>query len=151
ERGQSMSGFRPEWPCPPTVQSFITTRQGGCSEGPYASNNLGDHVGDDAQAVARNREQLAAALHIEQPGWLDQVHGSELVWAVRHGHKPKADAVSSREPGRVCAVLTADCLPVLLCDREGRQVAAVHCGWRGLAAQLLGRVLASFEAPGSQL
>jgi len=122
----------PDWPAPANVHALVTTRHGGVSVTPYASLNLGDHVGDDPAAVAANRSKLQASLPAE-PVWLKQVHGRGIVDADHAMGVPEADGSVVRKPGVVCAVLTADCLPVLLCDRAGTVVAAAHAGWRGLA------------------
>lgn len=129
--------LRPDWPAPPGVGALATTRAGGVSSRPYASLNLGQHGGDDPAAVRENRERLAQALPAE-PLWLKQVHGAAVaVHAGLTGAEPEADAAVAFGPGRVCAVLTADCLPVLFCDRSGSRVAAAHAGWRGLRAGVL--------------
>lgn len=136
----------PDWPLPPGVRAASTTRLGGVSLGAYRGLNLGDHVGDDPRAVAANRAALMQALRLPAPPlWLSQVHGI----AVAGADDPPgiaADARYADRPGVVCAVLTADCLPLLLCSDDGREVAAVHCGWRGLAAGIVGRVVACFAA-----
>lgn len=144
-------GFRPEWPAPAGISAFISYRHGGESVGPYASNNLGAHVGDDPAAVKRNRERLYDYLGIAEPCWLEQVHGTRVVEAGAHSYLSQADGSTTRARGQVCVVLSADCLPVLLCDKAGTQVAAVHCGWRGLAAGILARTLEKFTAPPEQL
>jgi YfiH family protein len=143
----------PDWPVPARVRAVTTTRAGGISLGPYASLNLADHVGDDPAAVAANRERLAAAAGLPaEPVWLQQVHGNTVVDIDRTASGPTADAACSHQPGQVCAVLTADCLPVLLCDRGGDHVAAVHAGWRGLAAGVIEQTVAALQAPvGEQL
>jgi hypothetical protein len=124
-----------DWPAPPNVRAVATTRTGGASAGAYASLNLGAHVGDDAHAVSENRLRLRSALELpKDPVWLDQVHGTTVVEAAAHDVPPTADASFARSAGRACVVLTADCLPILLCDREGTRVAAAHAGWRGLAS-----------------
>lgn len=138
----------PDWPCPENVRAVLSTRLGGCSQGAYSSANLGDHVGDDPMAVAANRAALARQTDTHCWPWLQQVHGVEMVElgaAVTCGQR--ADGAYSRVAGTVCAVLTADCLPVLLCDRAGTQVAAVHAGWRGLAAGILGCAVECFDGP----
>ncbi|MFZ2853664.1 MAG: peptidoglycan editing factor PgeF [Rhodocyclaceae bacterium] len=141
----------PDWPAPPRVRCLTTTRHGGVSTGAYTSLNLGDHVGDDVSAVAENRRRVAACLPAE-PLWLQQVHGTQAVDAgVAGGHPLTADASFSRRPGTVCAVLTADCLPVLLCDRSGEVVAAAHAGWRGLQAGVLEQTVAAMACPAAQL
>lgn len=128
----------PDWPAPARVRAFTTTRAGGTSSGPYASFNLGDHVGDDPVAVGRNRELLRAVLALPaEPAWLRQVHGIRVIDAAQADAPREADGAWSAQPGVVCAVLTADCLPVLLCNRVGTQVAALHAGWRGLAAGVI--------------
>jgi polyphenol oxidase len=123
-----------DWPAPPNVRAVATTRAGGVSLGAYASLNLGAHVGDDARAVSENRLRLRKALALpSDPVWLNQVHGTAVIEATPHEVPPTADASFSRSSGCACVVLTADCLPVLLCDRGGTRVAAAHAGWRGLA------------------
>lgn len=139
--------IRPEWSAPATVAAVCTTRIGGVSSGVFEGFNLGDHVGDEPAAVAANRRALIDAC----PGlgaisWLQQVHGTVVVEA-ESGLTPAADAQYSREPGLGCAVMTADCLPVLLCDRDGTQVAAAHAGWRGLCAGVIEKTVATFAAP----
>jgi YfiH family protein len=114
----------------------MTTRSGGVSKPPYDGFNLATHVGDDPAAVAENRRLLRAHLPNE-PLWLAQVHGTAVAEAGRDRPGVEADAAVARAPGQVCAVLTADCLPVLLCDARGSVVAAAHAGWRGLVAGVL--------------
>ena len=136
--------IRPDWPAAPRIAAAATTRAGGHSTGRFAGLNLADHVGDQPETVARNRKILAAELDLpEAPRWLKQVHGTQVVDAAEVSAPTPADAIISTTPGQVCAVLTADCLPVLLCDREARHVAAIHAGWRGLLA---GVIEASIEA-----
>ena len=135
----------PDWPAPNVVRAVSTTRVGGCSSSPYESLNLGDHVGDEPARVRRNRKYLMQRLGlVSEPPWLQQVHGCEVVVCGQTGPAPQADAITAAAPGEVCAVLTADCLPVLLCDRSGKQVAAVHAGWRGLQAGVIESAVASF-------
>jgi len=138
-----------DWPVPAHVHAGVTTRAGGVSLGGYSSLNLGDHVGDDPTAVAENRHRLAHSLRLpDDPKWLAQVHGTNLVRADEVAGHVEADGAWTAAAGSVCAVLTADCLPVLLCDRDGRQVAAVHAGWRGLAAGVLQEAVATFTRNG---
>jgi len=143
----------PDWPAPANVYAACTTRRGGVSQGPYAGMNPADHVGDAAAAVAANRRRLVQVLDLPAaPVWLRQVHGTRVIDAAAAGLAPEADAAFSRRPGVVCAVLTADCLPLLLCDRAGTVVAAVHAGWRGLAAGVVERSVAALDiAPGQVL
>jgi YfiH family protein len=142
----------PDWPAPPRVRSLITSRDGGVSRAPYASLNLGAHVGDDPFAVAENRRRLAGHLPAS-PCWLEQVHGTTLVDAagLAAAEVPVADGAFVRAPGVVCAVMTADCLPVLLCDQSGSVVAALHAGWRGLQAGILERAVEALGVPGVRL
>lgn len=126
----------PGWPAPPNVQALVTTRGGGFSGPPFDTWNLADHVGDDPAAVAANRARLAPLLP-GAPRWLAQVHGIECIRADAVAGRTEADASWTGTPGVVCVVLTADCLPVLFCDREGTVVAAAHAGWRGLLAGVL--------------
>lgn len=143
-----LSLIQPDWPAPAVVQAISSTRLGGVSVGPYAGLNLGAHVGDQPTAVASNRQLLVEAAAMPQsPFWLEQVHGIEVATLPVSSTEPViADAVFSDQPGQVCAVMTADCLPVLFCDASGSQVAAAHAGWRGLAAGVLEHTLARFSA-----
>ena len=134
----------PDWPAPDNVRALQTTRHGGVSAGVYASMNLGDHVGDDPALVAQNRALLRARLPAD-PVWLKQVHGNAVADADHAIGVPEADAAFAQRPNTVCAVLTADCLPVLLCDHAGTVVGAAHAGWRGLAG---GAVEAAVRAMG---
>lgn len=130
----------PDWPAPSAVRAAVSGRQGGVSQGAYASLNLGDHVGDAPEAVAENRQRLRTWLPAE-PRWLRQIHGVTVVDAEVVRHPPEADGSVTRLPGVVCAVLVADCLPVLLCDDAGSVVGVAHGGWRGLAAGVLEQTL----------
>lgn len=163
----------PGWPAPARVRALTTTRRGfapvtaggiaagpvgtaaGASTGPFADFNLGSHVGDDAGAVAANRARLRRILPGE-PLWLDQVHGTAVIdapaaWqrgdATRQALPPQADAAVTRAAGTVLAILTADCLPVLLCDRSGSVVAVAHAGWRGLAAGVIESAVRAMAVP----
>ena len=138
----------PDWPVPDNVRACVTTRHGGVSGAPYHSLNLGDHVGDSARAVTQNRQRLVdmAALPAE-PHWLQQVHGTDVVSLTPDADIPRrGDGAYTRLPGRVCAIMTADCLPVLFCNRAGSEVAAAHAGWRGLCAGILEQTLACFQS-----
>jgi YfiH family protein len=138
----------PDWPAPKNVRTAVTTRAGGVSRAPYDSFNLAAHVGDDPAAVRENRARLRAALALPaEPVWLKQVHGVAVVDAARAGVEPEADGAFAVQPGTVCAVLTADCLPVLLCNRDGTKVAALHAGWRGLAAGVIEQGVQALQAP----
>lgn len=134
----------PDWPAPANVRALSTTRAGGISVGSYANLNLGDHVADDPAAVAENRTRLRRYLPAE-PVWLKQVHRADVADADRASSIPEADAAVARRVGAVCAVLTADCLPVLFCDHAGSVVAAAHAGWRGLAGGVVEAAVAAME------
>jgi len=143
----------PDWPAPAGVCCLSTTRRGGFSQGKYSSLNLGDHVGDDPQAVLANRHWLADRVSGE-PCWLNQVHGITVMDAAAvaaGGQRPDADAAFARQTGVICTVMTADCLPVLLCDDRGRIVAAAHAGWRGLLDGVLEATVAAMAVPGERL
>lgn len=140
----------PDWPAPPNVRACVSLRcSPGVSIAPWDRCNLGSRCGDDAAAVASNRNGLVAALGLpSMPRWLHQVHGVEVAFVDRADSavEPTADAAMTAQAGRVLAVLTADCLPVLLCRADGSAVAAAHAGWRGLVA---GVVEAACDALGS--
>lgn len=137
----------PQWSAGPGVQALVTTRAGGVSEGPYASLNLGLATGDIPEAVEQNRRRVTALLPGE-PRWLKQVHGARVLDATFNEIRPEADACVARTAGTVCAILVADCLPVLFCDRRGSVVAAAHAGWRGLVSGVLGNTVAAMCASG---
>lgn len=145
--GRQFELITPDWPVSARVLACSTTRAGGVSAAPYDSLNLGAHVGDDEAAVRANRQALAEQLDIAPPVWLEQVHGTRVA-DVSAGFDGAADAAITSEPGRVCAVMTADCLPILLTDRAGTTVAAVHGGWRGLAAGIVEAATGAFAARG---
>lgn len=135
-----------DWPERPTaVRATSTTRLGGVSLAAYASLNLGDHVGDAPERVAENRRRLVDLAGLPaSPAWLRQVHGTRVL-RLEAGSVAgqEADACWTDQPGVVCAVLTADCLPVLLADDAGRCVAAAHAGWRGLIGGVLEATVAA--------
>lgn len=141
--------IQPDWPAHARVKCLMTTREGGVSQAPWTSLNLGDHVGDDPLHVAANRARLRRQLPAGA-GWLRQVHSARVVELGREPD-PEADASFTREAGQVCAVLTADCLPVLLCDRAGSVVAAAHAGWRGLAGGVLEATVAAMQVPPEEI
>lgn len=143
----------PDWPLPAGVKALFTTRLGGASKGAYASLNLGAHVGDDPLAVQENRRRVRALLP-GTPRWLDQVHGTRVITIGGEDDElspPEADASVTRMKGRPCAVMVADCLPILLCDARGSCVAAAHAGWRGLAAGVIERTVAAMPVDPGQL
>lgn len=148
-----LSYIEPDWPAPPWVRAVSTTRQGGFSCVPFNGLNLADHVGDDPVAVTRNRDLLRKSLNFPvEPSWLMQVHGCNVVEATGTVNKRlEADGSFTIGPGGICVVLTADCLPILLCDQKGTQVAAVHAGWRGLAAGVVEAALRCFSVSGAEI
>ncbi|PKM17537.1 MAG: peptidoglycan editing factor PgeF [Gammaproteobacteria bacterium HGW-Gammaproteobacteria-15] len=142
----------PDWPAPANVRAVCSTRCGGCSTGVYASLNLGNHVADNPERVAENRRryQLLAQMPAA-PLWLNQVHGTAVSVLTKASIADTADASVTCEPGVVATVMTADCLPLLLCDKAGTQVAAVHAGWRGLCDGVIEATLAHFAKPADVL
>ena len=144
--------IRPRWDAPDHVRVVSSTRQGGFSAAPYHTLNLAESVGDDPDAVARNRARLAETLALaEEPDWLVQVHGCGVVSAATRDRIKEADASWTNRPGPVCAVLTADCMPVVLTNRAGDRVAVAHAGWRGLAGGVLEAAVGALEAPGEDV
>lgn len=161
---QSDNLIIPDWPVPDNVRAAITTRPGGVSSSPYASNNFGLHVGDNPVSVEQNRSALCQTVALTtRPQWLEQIHGVKVVTARGDGLVRTADGSYSRETGQACLVMTADCLPILLCDvsskknvssknngsqksrAQSTQVAALHCGWRSLAKGICSRALKQFD------
>lgn len=142
-------GFVPDWPAPPGVRAWVTER--GTGAGRYGSLNLASHVGDDAAAVAANRARLRAGLGLpSEPVWLEQVHGTRVLDLDAEAVAAADGAVTSRA-GVVCAVLTADCLPVLLADSAGRRVGVAHAGWRGLLHGVLPAAVRALGGPPDRL
>lgn len=147
----------PDWPAPARVRALVTTRSGGVSGGPYASFNLGLRTGEDVQIVKRNRTLLNACLPAT-PVWMRQMHGNDVFeltdssgFIATEDSETQADAAVARVAQGVCAVLTADCLPVLLCDREGTVVAVAHAGWRGLAGGVIEATLHKMACPAGRI
>ncbi len=141
----------PRWNAPPQVRALCTTRRGGVSRPPFDDFNLGLHVGDDDADVRRNRDRLVADLGLPgEPDWIRQTHGTRVVRLERDRDRD-ADAAVTREPGRVAVVMIADCLPILVASRDGREIAAIHAGWRGLAAGVVEAALERIESPRGEL
>ncbi|OAN17508.1 hypothetical protein A3K86_08050 [Photobacterium jeanii] len=144
-----MTPIIPDWPAPANVKAISTTRLGGQSLSPYRGFNLGLHVGDEAERVQGHRDQLQQMLSLPvAPAWLNQTH-STTVLNLRAPLQtvPDADGSYTQVRGLACSVMTADCLPVLLCDKAGTQVAAVHAGWRGLVDGIVEQAIAQFNVP----
>jgi YfiH family protein len=145
----AIAGFVPDWPAPPSVRAFVTER--GAGPGSYGGLNVALHVGDDPARVERNRARLRAALALPgEPAWLEQVHGARVLDLDREAPGAADGAVTAR-PGVVCVVMTADCLPVLFCDRAGRRVGVAHAGWRGLSNGVLPAAVAALGTPPENL
>jgi hypothetical protein len=144
--------IQPDWPAPAHIHALSTTRLGGVSLPPYDSFNLGDHVNDEPDHVLQNRQQLSNAAELSsKPLWLNQTHSSLCVNAKDWQPNTEADACYSQQQGDVCIVMTADCLPLLVCDFQGQEVAAIHAGWRGLCQGVIESTLSHFKAPASDL
>lgn len=141
-----------DWPAPPGVHAGQTLRGGGVSVAPFDTLNLASHVGDLPPDVAENRRRLRSTLKLDgEPQWLRQVHGIDVVRLPATTTEPQADAAWTTQPGVSCAVLTADCLPVLFSATDGSVVAAAHAGWRGLSHGVLEATLAAMATPPTQL
>ncbi len=146
-----IKSLRPDWNAPPTIAALCTTRIGGASNAPYDSLNLGLHVGDDEACVLANRRRLREQFELPaEPGWINQTHGTAVVMLERDQGRD-ADVAITRQPGLVAAVMVADCLPILLCNRAGSEVAAVHAGWRGLQAGVVEAAVGAMQSPASEL
>lgn len=149
--------IKPTWPAPSQVKAFSTVRTGGVSAKPFDSFNLGNHVGDDPRSVAENRNILSQGLRLpETPRWINQVHGTDIIDLENYPvtslpNLPNADASISFKPHQVALVLTADCLPILLCDQKASCIAAIHAGWRGLAAGIIQRAVEKLKCDPSSL
>jgi polyphenol oxidase len=143
-----LSWITPDWPAAPRVNAVSTFRHGGVSRGSCASLNLAAHVGDDPEAVQTNRHQLAEALGLKrEPFWLTQIHGAHVVECSATLRNPSADASICFEPDAPCCVLTADCLPVLFCDRDATRVGVAHAGWKGLVKGVLEKTVTALNCP----
>jgi len=141
-----------DWPAPAGVIAGCSVRQGGVSEGSFASLNLGTHVADDDAAVIENRCRLKAQCDLPaEPGWLSQVHGTTVAVEPVAGSPITADAAFTRKAAVVCAVLTADCLPVLFTSTDGSELAVAHAGWRGLNAGVLEATVDRFSVPPARM
>lgn len=139
----------PDWPAPANIHAGTTLRHSGVSLPPYDSLNLGDHVGDDPAAVAKNRQCLKLPT---EPIWLKQIHSTRIVDAAHCAPgQSEADGSYATQPHVICTVLTADCLPLLICNKDGTQVAAIHAGWRGLAASIIDAAVEKFTDDHSEL
>nr|WP_172460408.1 peptidoglycan editing factor PgeF [Phocoenobacter uteri] len=147
-----MRVIQPSWDIPKHIQAFTTLRTGGESLFPFDSLNLGDHVGDDPIAVANNRKRLLLSQNLPNPPiYLTQTHSTRVITLPYSGDNLEADAVYTHQPNQVCLVMTADCLPVLFCNKEGTEVAAAHAGWRGLCDGILEETVKKFQSLASEI
>lgn len=147
-----MDILKPDWPAPSNVCAAISTRCGGQSLHPWNSLNLGSHVGDAPASVEQNWQLLSTHLALPSaPQLLNQIHGTDMIKAGCDGVILTADGSFTDVPGRVCTIMTADCLPILICNTTGTEVAAVHAGWRGLAAGVVGNAIKQFSSPPEDL
>jgi len=139
------------WPAPQTIRALTTTRLGGISLEPYHSNNVGLHVADDATHVLANRSRLLQELLLpSEPAWLEQTHSNQCIVVEKDSHR-NADAAVTRNKNQPLAIMTADCLPIVLCDTAGQEIAGIHAGWRGLAAGIIENTLAKMHTPPEHL
>jgi len=142
-----MNYLHNQWQTPENIMAVTTTRIGGISSSPYASNNIALHVGDDATAVNANRQSLSALLHLPgEPAWLEQTHSSRCI-VIEEEASRSADAAITRTQDTPLAIMTADCLPILLCDKNGTEIAAIHAGWRGLVNGIVENTLIKLQQP----
>ena len=146
----SIDFIHPSWPAPFNVKALQTTRSGGVSVGAFASLNMGAHVNDDPISVAKNRQLLSPYLPSD-PVWVNQVHGVDVIDAATSSCLQNADASFATKSNVVCVTMTADCLPILLCDIKGTVVAAVHAGWRGLCDGVVEAAIAKMQVPVSEI
>ncbi len=146
------NGINPDWPAPKNVKAWSTYRNGGYSETPFNQMNLAHHVSDDKNTVNRNRQLLRESLALPaEPCWLKQTHSIDVVKATSQTGHYQADGSFTSQSGVVCIVMTADCLPILLCNKKGSVVAAVHAGWRGLLNGIIGVAVKKLETPADQI
>ena len=147
-----MHALQPNWHAPPNVHAFTTLRHGGVSNVPYDSFNLGDHVGDEENAVKTNRTLLIKQFNLPQmPLFLTQTHSTRVLTLPYSGKNLEADAAYTTQTNQVCLVMTADCLPVLFTNRQGNAVAAAHAGWRGLCGGILEETVKCFQCPADEI
>ena len=149
----SLNIIKADWPAPSNVVAFTTTRQGGFSQAPFDSFNLAQHVDDLTSVVARNRQLLVSQFNLpSEPVWLDQVHSTKVleIGSSATALQP-ADGLITASPKVVCAVMTADCMPLFLSDQAGTKVAVVHAGWRGMADGIIEQAVGLFNQPPEQI
>lgn len=144
--------IQPDWPAPSNIKAYSTLRHSGISQPPYDLLNLGIHVGDEIANVAKNRLLLKQLLQLpSEPIWIQQQHSNIAVLATDENRNKTADASFTKESNTICVVLTADCLPILLCNREGTMVSAIHAGWRGLSNGIILQTLSAINMPDADI
>lgn len=144
--------LKPNWPAPNNINAYTTLRTGGKSQAPYDQFNLANHVGDEPSLVQKNRTILKNELKLpNDPIWIEQIHGITALKAIPENRHCEADASFTNEQDQVCVILTADCLPVLICNTEGTHVAAIHAGWRGLVNGIIEQTVKQMGLPGESL
>lgn len=142
----------PDWPAPHWIKAYTTTRRGGFSHAPYNSFNIAMHVGDNLDDVSKNRQLLQNTLHFKRPiTWLEQIHGNKAISADHSTNSVKADAIFSKKEQTVCAVQTADCLPLLVCSFNSYCVAAIHAGWKGLSNNIIENTIEALALPAKDI
>lgn len=147
-----MDKIIPNWNAPKQIQAFTTVRNGGVSQAPFDSFNLGSHVNDNLADVMKNRELLVEKFQLPQmPLFLNQTHSTKVIRLPYTGTDLEADAVYTNQPNQVCLIMTADCLPALFVSQDGKEIAAAHAGWRGLCDGVLEATVAEFECEPAQI
>ncbi len=147
-----MALLKPDWPAPSQVSALSTTRDRGYSSAPFNQFNLATHVNDQLDSVKKNRQLLIEQANLpEPPRWLVQTHSNHVVHSNEHHEDIEADACFTNQVGHVCAIMTADCLPILVCNQQGTEVAAIHAGWRGLANNIIEQTINQFTTDRSEL
>ncbi|MBV52613.1 MAG: hypothetical protein CL816_00945 [Coxiellaceae bacterium] len=142
----------PDWPIPDNVRAVTTHRGTRLPGNAYSSFNLGLHVNDTGEYVTKHRQALTQSLHIpNEPHWLDQIHGTKIITLNSAQKNPKADGSTTQDYQQACVILTADCLPILMTNIDGTQVAAIHAGWRGLLLGIVDRAIEQFHCPANEL
>jgi len=144
--------IKPDWPVAKHIHAFTSTRLGGVSQGIYHGLNLAHHVDDEPDAVQANRDLLQQQFHLPHTvKWLQQIHSTQAIAADTIENGTKADALYTNKANTICAVLTADCLPILVCNKQGDKIAAIHAGWRGLASGIIQTTLEKLAEPADHL
>ena len=147
-----MNFIKPDWQVSKKVKAAVTTRVGGVSKPPFDTFNLASHVDDEPENVIKNRQILSQSLRLpSEPNWLEQVHGTDVIEANHLSESPCGDACYTNQAGKVCVVLTADCLPVFLAVEEGSEVAMAHAGWKGLLKGVIENAVSKFETKPSKI